>query len=267
MAAASPSNKSKRDEFAASTMDALAKRVGMNCSNPKCRQPTSGPRSDISKAVNIGVAAHITAASIRGARYNERLSSAERIAASNGIWLCQNCAKLVDNDAARFTVALLNDWKQKAESRALSRMAGMSSSAPEIAALVALKHTSISIGIGQHLYRLEVTVTNLTASPLEGYHIDLAFPAIAVTSPKDHPLYVAARSTQEFAFFRYVAVARKHAIYPGDSPALITLDYEMNDLLFQQRAHLYRMPVLASLYCGLDLPFLAEIPFGKLQRY
>lgn len=77
-----------RDEFPPSVKEELAKRVGYLCSNPACRQPTSGPQSKPSGTVNIGVTAHITAASPDGPRYDASLSSEERKAASNGIWLC-----------------------------------------------------------------------------------------------------------------------------------------------------------------------------------
>lgn len=66
-------------------------------------------------AVNIGVAAHITAASPNGPRYDPDLSPTERRAAANGIWLCQNCAKLVDSDVVRFTPKRLRAWKDEAE--------------------------------------------------------------------------------------------------------------------------------------------------------
>jgi len=36
------------------------------------------------------------------------------------VWLCQNCAKQVDNDSARFDAARLRDWKSKAEQQALN---------------------------------------------------------------------------------------------------------------------------------------------------
>ena len=68
------------------------------------------------------MAAHITAASEGGPRYDPALSQEARIAIENGIWLCHNCAKLADNDPARFTVAVLYIWKTQAESDALSRV-------------------------------------------------------------------------------------------------------------------------------------------------
>lgn len=46
------------------------------------------------------------------------LTADERRSADNGVWLCQNCGKLVDNDEVRFPVSLLREWRQKAEDAA-----------------------------------------------------------------------------------------------------------------------------------------------------
>src|SRR5688572_6270545 len=108
-----------RDEFSSNVKEVLAKRVGHRCSNPECRQPTSGPQSDPQKVVNVGVASHITAASVGGARYNEQLTAEHRSNPANGIWLCQKCGKLVDNDASRYTVEKLLEWKRLAEDAAI----------------------------------------------------------------------------------------------------------------------------------------------------
>jgi len=108
-----------RGDFPLSTKDVLAKRVAFRCSNPVCRQPTSGPQVDPTKIINLGVAAHITAASADGPRYDSALSPEIRSAVTNGIWLCQTCAKQVDNDPARYSVSLLQQWKQSAEGAAL----------------------------------------------------------------------------------------------------------------------------------------------------
>lgn len=63
-----------RDDFKLDVKDTLARRAGMRCSNPNCRQPTSGPQQDPAKSVNVGVAAHITAAAKGGSRYDSLLS-------------------------------------------------------------------------------------------------------------------------------------------------------------------------------------------------
>src|SRR6516225_552928 len=104
-----------RDEFVQATIDRLAKRAGNRCSNPRCRVPTFGAAQGDDGVVNIGVAAHITAAAPGGPRYDPALTPDERRVYSNGIWLCQNHAKLVDSDEAQFTVELLRDWKRGAE--------------------------------------------------------------------------------------------------------------------------------------------------------
>lgn len=104
-----------RDDFSAATKDLLAKRVGFICSNPECRQPTSGPQVDPRGVVNVGVAAHISAAATGGPRYEADLSAEQRCDSTNGIWLCQTCAKLVDNDSVRFTRLVLEGWKRAAE--------------------------------------------------------------------------------------------------------------------------------------------------------
>jgi len=107
-----------RHDFKIEDKDILARRVGMRCSNPNCRQPTSGPQLDSSKTLNVGVAAHITAASKGGPRYDLALSKEERCSVENGIWLCQVCAKLVDNDAATYAVDILREWKRLSEEAA-----------------------------------------------------------------------------------------------------------------------------------------------------
>lgn len=107
-----------RDDLPVNVKDELAKRVGYLCSNPACRQPTSGPQSSPSGTVNIGVAAHVTAASPGGPRYDSRLATGERTSARNGIWLCQTCAKLIDSDESRYSVDKLEEWKSDAETAA-----------------------------------------------------------------------------------------------------------------------------------------------------
>lgn len=109
-----------RDDFADEVKRAVSARVGSVCSNPDCQAATSGPQDDPTKALNLGVAAHITGAAPGGPRYAPSLSSEARGHADNAIWLCQNCAKLVDNDASQFPESLLRAWKTVAEHRASS---------------------------------------------------------------------------------------------------------------------------------------------------
>lgn len=93
----------------------MFKRARARCSNPECRRETCEAHSEEDKAINTGFAAHITGASPGGPRYAPSLSAKERKSASNGIWLCGRCAKLIDSDAQKYTVELLRAWKTIAE--------------------------------------------------------------------------------------------------------------------------------------------------------
>lgn len=107
-----------RDEFSKETIRILRERVCGFCSNPDCEHPTTGPHADPTKATRIGVAAHITAAAIGGPRYNPRLTPEERSDPDNGIWLCENCGRLIDADPMTYPEALIRSWRIEAERRA-----------------------------------------------------------------------------------------------------------------------------------------------------
>jgi tetratricopeptide (TPR) repeat protein len=84
----------------------------------------------------VGVAAHITAASPGGPRYDAALSGAERSAALNGIWLCQTCSKLIDSDLSRYTADLLRQWKTRAEARVAAMLAAGAGAAGQLVELI-----------------------------------------------------------------------------------------------------------------------------------
>lgn len=104
-----------RDDFPQKVKQVLAARVGFRCSNPDCRTSTTGPVTDPHRISSIGEAAHITAASPGGPRFDAGLSSRDRRSAPNGIWLCSTCARVVDEDTQRYTPHVLRSWKMDAE--------------------------------------------------------------------------------------------------------------------------------------------------------
>ncbi|NOQ24690.1 MAG: hypothetical protein GQ564_04940 [Bacteroidales bacterium] len=121
--------KSNRDDFTKPTKCNLAKRVGYLCSNPECRRHTVGPNENPDKSTNIGIAAHITAASANGPRYDNNLDDEERTSSENGIWLCSNCATLIDRDIDNYSVILLKQWKEDAEKELYEKLvSGVTSS-------------------------------------------------------------------------------------------------------------------------------------------
>jgi hypothetical protein len=111
-----------RDDFTDATKRRLALRVAYRCSNPGCRAETAGPSESAVSGVSLtGVAAHITAASEDGPRFNASISTPQRKHADNGIWLCGYHGSIVDSDHSRYSVELLQSWKSRAEALASMR--------------------------------------------------------------------------------------------------------------------------------------------------
>lgn len=124
-----------RDDFTPKTRKKLEERAGHRCSKPDCGIPTGGAASDDDGTINVGFAAHITAAAPGGPRYDPHLTSDQRKHHSNGIWLCGTHAKLVDSDEGHFTVEELRSWKRIAERRSFTEV--VSSKPSPIGALLA----------------------------------------------------------------------------------------------------------------------------------
>ena len=109
----------KRHNFPKKVIEMVGKRAAFKCSRPDCQIQTIAPSNkDDTKILFIGIAAHICAASKGGARYDETMSPRDRKSASNAIFLCSNCASLIDkNDGVDFPVEVLKRWKADHENR------------------------------------------------------------------------------------------------------------------------------------------------------
>ena len=112
----------KTGRFLAETIETLSKRAALQCSNPDCGVLTTGPTSDTSGAINIGEAAHIYGLTEGSARFNPFMTTTERADITNGIWLCRNCHKEIDNDPGRYPAELLFEWRREHESAVLARI-------------------------------------------------------------------------------------------------------------------------------------------------
>ncbi|HDR9148184.1 TPA: HNH endonuclease [Burkholderia vietnamiensis] len=111
------------DRFKQPVIAILVKRAANRCSNPDCGAITSGPTADPNDAVNVGEAAHIYGANPGSARYEPNMTSTERSAITNAIWLCGNCHKMVDDDPNRYPAGLLFEW-QRAHERRIAEQVG-----------------------------------------------------------------------------------------------------------------------------------------------
>jgi hypothetical protein len=101
-------------EFSSKTRDALGKRAAFLCSNPECRVSTSGPsQTAAEKATIIGEAAHIHGALPAAARFRIDLSDEARADITNGLWLCRNCHKIIDDDPHLYPADMLFRWQEE----------------------------------------------------------------------------------------------------------------------------------------------------------
>ncbi|HHX0930882.1 TPA: hypothetical protein ACXNF8_000716 [Pseudomonas aeruginosa] len=142
----------KQNNFKPSTLRKLKNRVGNVCSNPSCYAPTSGAKTGEEEGeLNMGIGAHICAASPGGPRYVPHMTPAQRSAYKNGIWLCIPCSYKIDKDPTAYPAELLYEWKKTAEQRSQAKIGipAQPDSAPQDLLLTALSGMPIKSGIAQ----------------------------------------------------------------------------------------------------------------------
>lgn len=106
---------SNRDDFSKNTKWSLGSAVNWIC--VKCDRPTRFMSANGEHQVNIGHAAHITAASPLGPRFDETLTPEQRRSEENGAHMCPTCATVVDNDQEAFPPSLLREWQARATAK------------------------------------------------------------------------------------------------------------------------------------------------------
>ncbi|WP_437304799.1 hypothetical protein [Sorangium sp. So ce388] len=115
-----------RANFNSATKRLLAERAGHQCSFPTCDRRTIGPGAEDDEVSLSGVAAHIYSASPGGARGQSSLSDEELASPQNGIWLCADHSRLVDNNhGRRFPPETLLSYKHLQEARVAREHQGL----------------------------------------------------------------------------------------------------------------------------------------------
>jgi hypothetical protein len=106
-----------RDDFSSKTIEILKQRAAFICSNPICKKMTVAPADSADdKVVYNGRAAHICAASPQGPRYDVTMTPEQRSDIKNAIFLCANCADIIDdNNGADYPAETLREWKSAHE--------------------------------------------------------------------------------------------------------------------------------------------------------
>lgn len=113
-----------RDDFPQKVKDIITKRAAYECSNPNCNNLCVGPAETKNDEVNFfGKVAHITAASEGGPRFDPTLSAEQRKSTENAIFLCSNCAEMIDkNQGADYPKEILLKWKEDHENKIRKRV-------------------------------------------------------------------------------------------------------------------------------------------------
>ncbi len=80
-----------------------------HCNRPQCRRNLFSDLSDAD--YNIGEMAHVIAASVKGPRANENISTEDKATYNNLILLCPSCHTEIDKAPEMFPIELIRSWK------------------------------------------------------------------------------------------------------------------------------------------------------------
>lgn len=195
------------DDFSRAVIEILAKRAGHKCS--LCGDPTTGAHSLRDRAVTIGVAAHICAASPGGKRYDPNQGEA-RHSIENALWTCANCATLIDRDEIRYTADVLLEAKVRAESGlhpgAVQADAFTASSARFEGIVLTLKRKDVEhrpiVQPALHRYEAIALLVNGTRKRIDSFYIEIEIPTILIPEPHSFACREANRSDEKVTLFR-----------------------------------------------------------------
>lgn len=119
----------KRQNFSHLTRWQLAMSVNFRCARPGCGLVTHFYDPSRDETINIqGQAAHIHAASPNGPRHDPDLTAEQIKIFSYGVWLCANCATLIDRLPDQHPSDLLQLWHADAVERI--RRTGLGAASP-----------------------------------------------------------------------------------------------------------------------------------------
>jgi hypothetical protein len=149
-----------RDDFSLKVKRILADRAGHKCS--VCGKATSGPSTDPGGALSDGVAAHITAASTGGPRFDPALSREKRRSAANGIWACTQHGREIDADSSGYSVATLHSLKRRREEAAAKELSQAASTGDQSACVLELPYADNTYQLFDIIQTLPYTSSTTT---------------------------------------------------------------------------------------------------------
>ena len=181
-----------RDEFSSALKNMLAKRASFVCSNPECRSLTIAPSdADTFQVLYIGKAAHISAASRGGPRYEPSMSQEERRSIDNAIFLCSSCADMIDcNSGSDYTIIQLRKWKEEHESwvrQNLNRRVASASTSQSMPCIHIEPGPIHNFDVGCRPI-LSIKVKNVGTAPAYDCTVDVSAGILPYPLPFDYPM-------------------------------------------------------------------------------
>ncbi|WP_312594202.1 hypothetical protein [Stutzerimonas nitrititolerans] len=168
----------KQNDFKAPILQKLKNRVGNVCSNAACYAPTSGAKTgDEEGVLNMGIGAHICAASPGGPRFDPDMTPAQRAAYKNGVWLCIPCSNKIDKDPLAYPVELLHQWKRTAEKRSQTKIGvpAQPDSAPQDLLVSAFSGMSLKSGLAQAINNVHGAVEKSMGEIDNRFHVQTTY--------------------------------------------------------------------------------------------
>jgi hypothetical protein len=150
------------------------------------------------------------------------LSSDERVSPANGIWLCQNCAKLIDSDVAQFKIEELQRWKVDREAEA-RRQIGRATPDQSARDLIVELHVGelVEANVGT-TRRFLFKVANPSERPTTVWGAGVDAPDFGISAPAFDPMLLV--YPPQFAFPREVTDGQGFAFHSS-------IDYFESQLL------------------------------------
>jgi hypothetical protein len=98
-----------------------------------------------------------------------------------------------------------------------------------------------------HDYALHTRFENVSAKPVNDWHVDVEIPTPLLKNAVSHLGHVCERSNDKVTLIRFTHESHKGVVYTGNSK-LLKISYRMNQTLFDYRSRLFEQVISARAY-------------------
>jgi hypothetical protein len=149
-------------------------------------------------------------------------------------------------DPARTALALAGEFE--AALRSIVEVSGLPEDiVPPLK--ISLRYLEERIESERHDYRLVVDLANDGSTVVRDWSIELRFPRALLDPRKSYPI-VEEASTRDVVVMRRLEREHSGPLYPGDKRSVLFIDYMMTHELYDERARLFPMEVVATAFIG-----------------